>query len=174
LHLDAADEAEPLKAAGSWLGKLGLDELSDAQIAVLAEWLPEVQDPELAARLADLLWIRKKPRDHNHGRQAAEAYVRSGLHLSRAEHGWYLAPNRLRRAFKLACKFQNGASVARASKNSSRTGVGQERVRAMRGSSRCYSRLDLRLRCLCTQRWQNPALRRPKTKRADITSARLR
>ena len=56
-----------------------LDEISDEQIAVVDECASDVSDPELRARLADIVWIRK--RNHQLARTAVSAYLDSGKRI---------------------------------------------------------------------------------------------
>lgn len=78
------------------------DDLSESELDVLSQLLSETSDPELQARLADFMWLRR--RDHNAGRQAMEAYVASAQKLEGlGEH--IHVPVRLARAIDLAALF---------------------------------------------------------------------
>lgn len=59
----------------TWFGDLGASNLSAKQLEALAAWLPEVKDPELRARVADVLWMTRRPRNHLDGRAALIAYL---------------------------------------------------------------------------------------------------
>lgn len=105
LRLDPDDDADPLKVT-TWFGELGPDALSAAQLDALAEWLPNVTDPEIEARVTDLLWIARRPRDHRQGRAAADAYCRTAAILAAPGQDWPAAVARFQRAIVLARKFQ--------------------------------------------------------------------
>jgi hypothetical protein len=50
------------------------EDLGIEALQLFAEALPEVDDPWLRARLADLLWVLRIPRDSDHARIAIDAY----------------------------------------------------------------------------------------------------
>ena len=50
------------------------DDLSDSDIAFFAEIVDEIDDPRLAARLADLVWLRQRPRDPQFALTAIDNY----------------------------------------------------------------------------------------------------
>lgn len=75
-------------------------DLTPAHLAVLEEFLPQVPDDELKARLADVLWLQVRPRKHLLALEAAAAYLRSSRTLM-TEHP-VDAIERLERAFQLA------------------------------------------------------------------------
>jgi hypothetical protein len=56
-----------------------LNEISEEQLAVVDEVIPRISNPEIQARLSDLLWIRQ--RNHLRARIAAEAYVKCAERL---------------------------------------------------------------------------------------------
>jgi hypothetical protein len=107
LNLNPDDDHQPFRTH-LWFGEMGPDNLSDAQYAVLEAWLPDVPDAEIAARLADLLWIRRRGgAAHLHGRLAVSKYVASAQRLAAADRKqWPFTVDRLRRATTLARKFQ--------------------------------------------------------------------
>ena len=75
-RLKPDNEHEPLV---SWFtngaGVLSIDHLTDEQLAVVAQVVSAATDAELRARLADLVWIRK--RDYNLAQVAVAAYTES-------------------------------------------------------------------------------------------------
>ena len=79
-------------------------DVADEDLAVLAQVLPEVQDPELRARIADLLWVRN--RDHHHAELAIDAYLASSLAL---EDGpvFQFSIHRVERALRMAVMLRN-------------------------------------------------------------------
>jgi len=56
-----------------------LDDFADAQLQLVAGVAGDIADPELRARIADVLWIRK--RDHNCARTAIAAYLESAKRI---------------------------------------------------------------------------------------------
>lgn len=76
-----------------------LDDITDDHIKVLQEIVGEVQDPELRARLADLIWLRK--RDFRAAGIAIEAYLESAAILEDPET-WPPSFYRIERAFRIA------------------------------------------------------------------------
>ena len=55
---------------------LEADDLESEQLAALAELVPEIQDPELKARIADVLWTRRQ--GYQFGQTAITAYSEDG------------------------------------------------------------------------------------------------
>lgn len=83
-----------------------LNVLSDAQLSLLRGIIITVVDPEVRARIADVLWICK--RDPEKGRPikmakiAVESYLQSARNLESTEN-WMTCHERLQRAAQLAC-----------------------------------------------------------------------
>lgn len=75
------------------------DDFTDNQLEVLAEIINDITDPELQARIADLLWIRK--RDFSMAKLAIDAYLRSALVLEDPEN-WSSGASRIERALRLS------------------------------------------------------------------------
>lgn len=73
-------------------------DLSDANLDQL-QTLLKVDDPEFRARIADVLWLRR--RNPNSARQAVEAYLQSGIRLEDPKH-WVPSMKRYERAVRLA------------------------------------------------------------------------
>lgn len=76
-----------------------VDDISDEHIQVLHELLPHVEDPEMRARIADVIWLRK--RDYKAAEVAIEAYLESATTLENPE-SWGAGFKRINRAFRLA------------------------------------------------------------------------
>lgn len=76
-----------------------LDDISDAHIEVLREWLSDISDPELRARVADIVWMRK--RDYRAAQTAIDAYLESAIALEHPQH-WPATEARIERALQLA------------------------------------------------------------------------
>ncbi|MBT9168505.1 MAG: hypothetical protein DDT19_01850 [Syntrophomonadaceae bacterium] len=76
-----------------------VDDISDEHIQVLHELLPHVEDPEMRARIADVIWLRK--RDYKAAEVAIEAYLESATTLENPE-SWVAGFERIHRAFRLS------------------------------------------------------------------------
>lgn len=75
------------------------DDISDAHLQVLQELLPQVKDSEMRARIADVLWIRK--RDFRTAEVAIESYLESATTIENPE-SWVAGFERVHRAFRLS------------------------------------------------------------------------
>jgi hypothetical protein len=76
-----------------------VDDLTDEQLNVLAEIAPEVKDPEMRARIADVLWIRT--RNFRMAGLAVDSYLESAATLEHPEN-WVQCARRTERALQLA------------------------------------------------------------------------
>ena len=90
------------------------DPLIDEELNFLTEIAPEISDPELQARIADILWSRRHNKSYFQMAQLAiNAYIKSAINLensiSLVEHPRKssLLFNRIERAFILANKINN-------------------------------------------------------------------
>ncbi|MDJ0553830.1 MAG: DUF4209 domain-containing protein [Microcoleaceae cyanobacterium MO_207.B10] len=90
------------------------DPLIDEELNFLTEIAPEISDPELQARIADILWSRRHNKSYFQMAQLAiNAYIKSAINLensiSLVEHprNSSLLFNRIERAFILANKINN-------------------------------------------------------------------
>jgi hypothetical protein len=79
-------------------------DVAEKDLELLGELALEVEDPELKARLADLVWVRK--RDHRCAEMAIDAYLQSA---SRLETGpvFQFSVHRLERSLRLAVLLGN-------------------------------------------------------------------
>jgi hypothetical protein len=75
------------------------DDITDAQLEVLREVVAEARDPEMRARIADLLWVRK--RDFRMAELAIESYLDSADVL-KSSKSWLARAEKLERAVNLA------------------------------------------------------------------------
>ncbi|MFH7245033.1 MAG: DUF4209 domain-containing protein [Spirulina sp.] len=82
--------------------------LTDDQLDFLADIAPEISDPELQARVADILWIRR--RDYRMAQLAIPAYLQSATTLENPEH-WTHCVDRMERALRLARKIRHEDEV---------------------------------------------------------------
>lgn len=76
-----------------------INNINDQYLSVLKEWASEISDPELQARIAHILWFRK--RDFQMAQLAIEAYLKSAENLEDPEH-WSLYFSRIEQAVNLA------------------------------------------------------------------------
>lgn len=84
---------------------------SEQEADLLRDLAPTIADPEMRARIADVVWERK--RDHNSAELAVQAYLQSAARLDDPEN-WSPAAMRLTRALKLARMLRNDELVKQA------------------------------------------------------------
>ena len=84
-----------------------VDDFDDTHLRFLADILHDITDPELQARLADILWIRKK--DYRYGEIAIAAYLASAKLLEDFRH-WSSSVHRLERAMQIAAPLGRSTS----------------------------------------------------------------
>ncbi len=77
-----------------------INNLSEEYLTVLEEWVSDLSDYELKARVADILWIRNK-RKYKMAQTAIDSYLESAKLLEHPEH-WRLSVKRIERAIRLA------------------------------------------------------------------------
>jgi hypothetical protein len=82
--------------------------LTDEHLDFLAEIASEISDPELQARVADILWVRR--RDYRMAQLAVNAYLKSATELENLEH-WPCSFKRIERALRLARKINYQADT---------------------------------------------------------------
>jgi hypothetical protein len=78
--------------------------LTDEQLDFLTEIVPEISDTELQARVADILWVRR--RNYQMAQLAISAYLQSATILENSEH-WTHCVDRIERALRLARKIRH-------------------------------------------------------------------
>jgi hypothetical protein len=76
-----------------------LADIRDTQLDVLQEVAPQIIDPEMRARIGDILWVRK--RDFRMAQLAIEAYLASATCLEDPQ-SWPPCERRIKRAVQLA------------------------------------------------------------------------
>jgi Domain of unknown function (DUF4209) len=79
------------------------EDLADNSLDALSEWLPDILDHELKARIADLLWLRRRKPEY--AQVAIHAYLEEAKAIEDPEH-WPPCAERLERAFRLAAMFR--------------------------------------------------------------------
>lgn len=78
-----------------------IDNISNEYLDNLQNWVSDISDPELKARVADILWIRKH--DYRMAQIAVDSYLESAKLLEHPEN-WTLPVERIERAIRLAYK----------------------------------------------------------------------
>lgn len=81
-------------------------DISDDQFAILREVGPGIQDPEMRARVCDLVWTTKRG-DIGLAKAAVTAYLESATRLEDHDH-WVVFEERIRRAVRLARSLGKG------------------------------------------------------------------
>ena len=76
-----------------------IDDFSDEVIDILSGLLPDIKDPEMKARIADIVWLRK--RDYKAAQEAINSYLKSADLLEHPEH-WTQCAERIERALRLS------------------------------------------------------------------------
>ncbi|MDE2572626.1 MAG: DUF4209 domain-containing protein, partial [bacterium] len=99
---DSKEPFTPMMTGNGWRSPIPED-LSDQQFASLEVLLDAAAEPELRARIADVLWNRKR-RTPEHGRAAIHAYILSARRLFDPDQ-WTWAMDRLRRANSISALF---------------------------------------------------------------------
>lgn len=88
-------------------GSAAPNDFSPEELSVLDELRKETDDPEFGARVADVLWVRK--RAHTAALDAIDAYLVSARRLESPEN-WPPCHQRLRRAVHLAASLGKGGA----------------------------------------------------------------
>lgn len=78
-----------------------INNISDAHLNVLKDWAADISDAELRARVADILWVRK--RDYLMAQLAINSYLESASYLEDPEC-WTSCVDRIERAIRLSRK----------------------------------------------------------------------
>lgn len=100
-HFRAGNVSEPFGPMMVMDGRRSMipDDLSEAELDKLQSTLEAVSDPEYRARVADVLWLRR--RDAKAARVAVEAYIAAGMRVEDSEH-WVGSMERYERGLRLA------------------------------------------------------------------------
>jgi hypothetical protein len=104
------NSAEPFATGGFILAGIqlpGLEDIPDNQLDALKQWLPDVTDHELRARVADVVWVAHPRRDFKVAGTAIDAYVASATKLEDPVQ-WPYCADRLERALRLAAMAGGG------------------------------------------------------------------
>jgi hypothetical protein len=108
LHLRADNKDEPFEPMAVLQNSRTaiVDDISTEHLGVLREIIGDVNDPELRARIADVIWIRLK--DHKAAGIAIDAYLESASKLDNSEM-WPPPFERIERAFRIATQLGRSA-----------------------------------------------------------------
>lgn len=112
LDLQAADQATPFRPMGQWAGRRTADvgDFTSEQLKTLRALLPTLADPELRARVGDLLWITT--RDHEAAAAAVDAYLKSAS-AHESPDDWTETHDRITRALNVGLSLGRGGQTYR-------------------------------------------------------------
>jgi hypothetical protein len=82
--------------------------LTDEHLDFLAAIAPDISDPELQARVADILWVRRS--DYRMAQLAVTAYLKSATELENTKN-WNQCFKRIERALRLARRIKHHSEV---------------------------------------------------------------
>jgi hypothetical protein len=85
-----------------------VEDFSEEVLAVFSALLQDIKDPEIKARLADVIWIRQ--RKHQMARLAVDSYLESARRLEHPEN-WTYNIDRIERALQLAAQIEKGGEL---------------------------------------------------------------
>jgi hypothetical protein len=106
LRLDPEKLNEPFMPGVGCNGQaFALHDLGEADIALLVDMCPEIDDALTRARVADILWVLRRPRKLSDAKLAIDAY----RHAPLDSNAWFLGPSRdcWRRAIVLALQIKD-------------------------------------------------------------------
>ncbi|MBJ9514748.1 DUF4209 domain-containing protein [Citrobacter freundii] len=97
----------------SSLGRSAVPEdFNELTLEVLSQFCPTIALPELQARIADMLWVRKVGGGIHFPLLAVRAYYASCQAIMTSQGGWVNAIERLERALRLCCFFRKNADFS--------------------------------------------------------------
>ena len=100
LHADnSAEPYSPMIVMSDGKRSIIPTDLTEEQLDLLHDMLPQIQDPEIKARLGDILWVTR--RDAKAAEIAVEAYLESGKRIEDPVH-WVESIRRYERAIRIA------------------------------------------------------------------------
>ena len=101
IHFVPSDRHKPFAPAIVWEKRRSPipDDIPNESLDALSEWLSDVNDAELSARIADVLWLRR--RNPHFLKTSVQSYIKSALNLEDSNH-WTLCAERLERALHLS------------------------------------------------------------------------
>ncbi|MDA7027242.1 DUF4209 domain-containing protein [Bacillus sp. CLL-7-23] len=103
-HMNENNPKQPFEPYAIFDGKrsAAINDLTDEDIKILENVYIGIEDCEIQARIADVIWTRDKK--YVYGQDAIEKYLLSAERLENWEH-WTLSFNRVKRALQLALIF---------------------------------------------------------------------
>ena len=106
-HMKSDTSKEPFGPMVIMNGKRSAipSDLTEEQLGIFLGFLPEIEDAELRARIADVLWMRK--RDYKVAELAISSYIESAKVLEDPDF-WPRTFQRIERAFRLAVMLGKG------------------------------------------------------------------
>lgn len=87
---------------------LAVDDLSSEDLDALSGLRSEVSEPDLLARILDILWVRRN--DHQAARDGVDAYLAAAQRLEDPDN-WWLCAQRFKRAIHLAAALGKGGTA---------------------------------------------------------------
>lgn len=125
-----------------------IEDLEEEHFQLLLELAPETVDPELQARMADILWVCR--RDFRMALMAVDAYLASAQRLEDPEH-WSTGLHRVERAMQISASLgRNNAALPKA------IAYIEERLRHYNGTDPLFLSVKL-MELLQEQRQGDPA-----------------
>lgn len=106
MHFVAGDKTDPYQPMVRYQGKRSMvpSDLTENELTFLTDLIPKIVDPELKARIADVVWLRT--RNYGCAQTAVESFLCSAENLEKAEQ-WPFVSQRLERAFHIARSIRN-------------------------------------------------------------------
>jgi hypothetical protein len=110
LHLSETEKDKPFQPSIIMNGMRTADinDFSTEQLLVLKELLPEVDDDELNARLADVIWMRNRKDNFELAELAIDSYLKVGVTLIQSETP-VIGISRLKRSLSIAITLGKGS-----------------------------------------------------------------
>lgn len=100
------EKTDPYQPVFRYQGKRSMvpSDLTQNELKFLTDLIPKIEDPELKARIADVVWLGT--RNYGCAQTAVESFLRSAKNLEKTEE-WSFVSQRLERAFHLAKSIRN-------------------------------------------------------------------
>jgi|SRR5665811_95033 len=110
LNLAPSDIANPLQVIANFGVRrtASIEDIATEDIDALVEFAPEIEHPELRARVSDIAWIRK--RDYKAAMVAIEAYLEAAESVPPDVH-WIHSRDYMERALRLSFSLGNGGKA---------------------------------------------------------------
>lgn len=110
---DPANTTNPFcpKFVGHEFRTADVDDFTDAHLEVFSQLIPTINDPELRARIADIVWVRK--REYEVADQAVRAYLASAGRLEDTRKPWPPCIDRIKRAGTVAVRHGRNSQMFR-------------------------------------------------------------